>query len=66
MFGLGWQELLIILIIVLAIFGTSRLAGLGGALGGSIREFKRAVRDDDPPAETTTTATKVEEAEKKA
>lgn len=65
MFGLGWQELLIILVIVLAIFGTSRLAGLGGALGGSIREFKRAVRDEDTPADAST-ATKVEEAEKKA
>ncbi len=49
MFGLGWGELLIILLIVLAIFGTSRLAGLGGALGGSIREFKKSVRDEDPP-----------------
>ena len=48
MFGLGWQELLIILLIVLAIFGTSRLAGLGGALGGSIREFKKSVRDEEP------------------
>lgn len=52
MFGLGWQELLIILVIVLAIFGTSRLAGLGGALGGSIREFKKAVRDDENPTTT--------------
>lgn len=49
MFGLGWGELLIILLIVLAVFGTSRLAGLGGALGGSIREFKKAVKDDDAP-----------------
>lgn len=64
MFGLGWQELLIILVIVLAIFGTSRLAGLGGALGGSIREFKNAVRDDDKPADGT--SAKAEEVEKKA
>lgn len=55
MFGLGWGELLIILLIVLAVFGTSRIAGLGGALGGSIREFKKAVQDDE-----TTTVTKVE------
>lgn len=59
MFGLGWQELLIILLIVLAIFGTSRLAGLGGALGGSIREFKKEVRGDEPPA-----TAKIETAEK--
>ncbi|GAB4447892.1 MAG: twin-arginine translocase TatA/TatE family subunit [Chloroflexi bacterium OHK40] len=48
MFGLGWGELLIILVIVIAIFGAGRLAGIGGALGGSIREFKKAVREDEP------------------
>lgn len=48
MFGLGVPELLIILAIVIAIFGASKLAGIGGALGGSIREFRRSVRDDEP------------------
>jgi len=47
MFGLGPVELVIILVIILVLFGASRLRGLGGALGGSIREFKEAVRDDD-------------------
>jgi sec-independent protein translocase protein TatA len=49
MFGLGWGELLIILVIIIAIFGAGRLAGIGGALGGSIKEFKKAVRDEDAP-----------------
>jgi sec-independent protein translocase protein TatA len=49
----GPWELLIILVIVIAIFGASRLAGIGSALGGSIREFKKAVRDDDQPAAKT-------------
>ena len=49
MFGLGVPELLIILVIIIAVFGASRLAGIGGALGGSIREFKKAVKDDDAP-----------------
>lgn len=53
MFGLGWGELLIILIIVIAIFGAGRLAGIGGALGSSIREFKKAVKEDDAPAVKT-------------
>lgn len=44
---IGPWELLIILAIVIAIFGASRLAGIGGALGSSIREFKKAVRDDE-------------------
>ncbi len=46
--GLGPFELLIILAIVIAIFGAGKLAGIGGALGGSIREFRRSVRDDEP------------------
>jgi sec-independent protein translocase protein TatA len=55
MFGLGWGELLIILVIVIAVFGAGRLAGIGGALGGSIKEFKKAVRDEDPPVTPNTT-----------
>jgi sec-independent protein translocase protein TatA len=47
MFGLQAPELLIILVIVIVLFGASRLRGIGGALGGSIREFKSAVRDDE-------------------
>ena len=60
MFGLGPVELIIILLILVVLFGASRLRGLGGALGGSIREFKQAVREDDPnapPAMTTTPPT---------
>lgn len=60
MFGLGPLELIIILLILVVLFGASRLRGLGGALGGSIREFKQAVREDDPnapPAVTTTPPT---------
>ena len=49
MFGLQAPELLIILVIVIVLFGASRLRGIGGALGGSIREFKKAVRDEDAP-----------------
>ncbi|MCU0490415.1 MAG: twin-arginine translocase TatA/TatE family subunit [Chloroflexaceae bacterium] len=57
---IGPWELLIILAIVIAIFGASRLAGIGGALGGSIREFKKAVKDDEAAAEKKdTTSQKV-------
>ena len=52
MFGLGWGELLIILVIVIAVFGTNRLSGIGGAIGTTIRDFKKAVRDDDAPKTT--------------
>lgn len=44
---LGPWELFIILAIVITIFGASKIAGLGAALGSSIREFKKAVRDDE-------------------
>ena len=46
--GLGWQELLIVLVIVALIFGASRVADLGGALGRGIREFRQeAARPDE-------------------
>ena len=47
----GPTELLIILVIVVVLFGASRLAGIGGAVGNSIREFRRAVREDEKAAQ---------------
>ncbi len=61
MLGLGPWELLIILMIVIAVFGASRLSGIGSALGSSIREFKTAVRDEDKAVvKTESVETKVE------
>lgn len=49
MFGsLGWQELLIILVILALVFGASRVADLGGALGRGIREFRSEASTDKP------------------
>jgi sec-independent protein translocase protein TatA len=45
--GIGIWELLIVLIIVLLIFGGKRLANLGKDLGGAIKGFKQAVKDED-------------------
>jgi sec-independent protein translocase protein TatA len=47
---LGSTELILILIIAIALFGTSRIAGIGKAMGKSIREFKEEVNADDPAA----------------
>jgi sec-independent protein translocase protein TatA len=47
---LGAPELLIILVIVVLVFGGSRVAELGGSLGKGIKEFKKGMRDDDPPS----------------
>jgi sec-independent protein translocase protein TatA len=38
---------LIVLAIILLIFGPGKLSGLGSALGSSIRDFKKATREDD-------------------
>ena len=40
MFGLGWQELLIILGIALVIFGPSKLPELGKSMGKAISSFR--------------------------
>lgn len=63
MFGLGYQELLLILLIVLVLFGASRLPELARSLGSSVKEFKKGVSEvKDEPA----SAAKKEEEEKKA
>ncbi len=46
MFGLGMPELIVILIIVLVIFGASRLPQLGEGLGKAIKGFKKGISDD--------------------
>ncbi len=43
----GMGELVIILLIVLVVFGASKLPGIGDALGRSIKNFKRASNVDD-------------------
>ncbi len=54
----GWNELVVILVIVLVIFGPRRLPELAEAMGKSIRKFKEASRDVE---EEITTAVKKEE-----
>jgi len=43
MFGLGSQELLVILVIVLILFGANRLPQLARSLGSSLKEFKKGI-----------------------
>ncbi len=54
--GLGAPELIVILIILLVLFGGSKLPSLAKGLGQSVKEFKKAAKeiDDEPakPAET--------------
>jgi sec-independent protein translocase protein TatA len=58
---LGVPELLIILVIVLVLFGAGRIPEVGASLGKGIRNFKRAMSEDDEekakehkPSETPT------------
>jgi sec-independent protein translocase protein TatA len=61
---LGFGELLLIFIVILLIFGSSKLPALGDALGKGIKNFKRSISGQDeidvtpkkdamPPAEKT-------------
>ena len=47
MYGIGMQELLVILVIVVIIFGAKKLPEIGGGLGKAIRNFKRASSEPD-------------------
>lgn len=55
-FGIGGSELLIILAIVLLLFGGTKLPSLARGLGQSIKEFKKASKDD--PEEDKSAAAK--------
>lgn len=43
--GFGWQELLIVLVIVALIFGTKKLRNIGSDLGGAVKGFKDSAAD---------------------
>lgn len=51
MFGLGTQELLIILVLVMIIFGAGKLPQVGSALGKGLRNFKKGVNDGEDEIE---------------
>jgi TatA/E family protein of Tat protein translocase len=66
---IGWQELLIVLIVALVIFGPKRLPDLGRSLGKGVREFRNATQGiqehldahfDDTPREVTAAAPALE------
>lgn len=61
MFGMGATELLIILVIVVLLFGASKLPELGRSLGSGLSNFKKGLKEGDegptlPAAPPTRTA----------
>ncbi|ABM02186.1 twin-arginine translocation protein, TatA/E family subunit [Psychromonas ingrahamii 37] len=45
--GIGIWQLAIITVIVILLFGTKKLRGIGGDLGGAIKGFKKAIKEDN-------------------
>ena len=52
--SLGPMELIIILVIVMLIFGVGKLSDIGGALGKSVREFRKSTIEDDTQEQAST------------
>ena len=53
-FGVGFPELIVLLVVLLLVFGAKRLPEMGRSIGKGMREFKDAVSGDDDPTPTTT------------
>lgn len=70
MFGLGTQELIIIFLIILVLFGASRLPEIGSGIGRAIKNFKKATSEPDEidvtPKKEAEDSGKKEEDEKKS
>ena len=58
---LGTTEIILIVVLALVLFGGSKLAGVGKALGTSIKDFKKAVKDDEEPAKDAQKKEKTED-----
>jgi sec-independent protein translocase protein TatA len=47
MFGVGWQEILLIVVIILLLFGAKRIPEVMRSIGKGVRELKRGMKDID-------------------
>lgn len=51
MAGLSIWHVLIFAIVVILLFGTSKLKNLGKDVGGAIKDFKKTIQDNEPPTQ---------------
>ncbi len=51
--GISVTKLLIVLAIIVVVFGTKRLANVGGDLGAAIKSFRKAIKDGEEPETAT-------------
>ena len=48
--NIGFTEILLILLVVVLVFGTSKLRNMGGDLGAAVRNFKQAMKSGEAEA----------------
>ena len=65
MFGIGFPELIVILIIVLVLFGANKLPEIGAGVGKAIKNFKKATTEPDEIDVTPTKTSAEDKTEKK-
>ncbi|MFX0095107.1 MAG: twin-arginine translocase TatA/TatE family subunit [Candidatus Hodarchaeota archaeon] len=61
---IGWQELILILVILIFLFGATRLKDLAKGVGESVREFKSAVKEPPKDEEEDANASIIQTAKK--
>ena len=57
MMGIGFPELMIILVVIMIIFGAGKLPEIGSAFGNSIRNFKKSMKDAEEETQELSEAT---------
>ncbi|WMN58454.1 Sec-independent protein translocase subunit TatA [Pseudoalteromonas xiamenensis] len=54
--GISIWQLLIVLAIIVLLFGTKKLRGIGNDLGSAVKGFKKAISEDETPTKDEPTA----------
>ncbi|GBD03551.1 Sec-independent protein translocase protein TatA [bacterium HR19] len=62
--GIGFQELLVIFLIIALLFGAKKIPELARGLGQAMKEFKKGMKDEESKEESKTTKVENSEEEK--